>query len=197
MVTFKGWCQSFSHLSVLVSKGGAFIAISCPGNGAYCLRSQGALLGTFQWRLWLPEALGLMVSPSAEVLKSVLPGNLEKTPNCKIVAKSVPLNTTGWFFFPTWACFLSGVAEEGGRRGGAPAPSSSSPSGRGDAWHPSALRLALGSGDQEKQDGCLCHIQDIFHHKDETWEVCNLLPGIISAWVRSSKLLRWDNWQDN
>lgn len=67
----------------------------------------------------------------------------------------------------------------------------------GDAWHPSAPRLALGSSDQEKQDGCLCHIQDIFHHKDETWEVCNLLPGIISAWVCSSKLLRWDNWQDN
>lgn len=48
VLVLKGWCQSFLLLSMLVSKGGVFIAISCAGNGVYCVWSPGSLMGTFQ-----------------------------------------------------------------------------------------------------------------------------------------------------
>ena len=129
---------------------------------------------------------GVTFSRSAEICPY---GKPLKKPNCKIVAKSVPLNATGCFFFPTWAHFLSRVAEGEGERGRAHSFQVLS-LWPGDPWHPSALGLALGSSEQVEQDGCLCRVQDTFCHKDETQEVCNLPLGITSAWVHGSELLR-------
>lgn len=92
-----------------------FIPISCPGYGAYCVWSQGTLLGTFQWSLVARDTWphGVTFSRSAEIC--LYPETFKNQ-------KTLPWNTVSWACFP-------GLERE---RGNMPVPSRSSPGGQ--AW---------------------------------------------------------------
>lgn len=127
---------------------------------------------------------GVTFSRSAEICPY---GKPLKKPNCKIVAKSVPLNTMGCFFLPTWAHFLSWVAEEVEGERGCACSFQVLSQWPGDAWHPSALGLALGSSEPGKTGrgvSVVSRILSVIKMKLKRFVISHrllLLPGCMAA----------------
>lgn len=120
-----------------------FIAISCPGNGAYCVWSQGTLPMTFQWSLVARDTWphGVTFSRSAAICLSFK----ETFENQKSYLGTLEL---GLLFY----------LGDGGREHSCSFQVLSW--WPGDGWHSSALSLALWSSEQVKQDGRFCCVQD-------------------------------------
>lgn len=177
VLLLKGWCQSFSHLSVLVSKGGCFIAISCPGNGAYCVWSQGTLPGTFQWSLFARDTWphGITFSRNAEICPYQKP---LKTKKCYLRTLRVGLPFLLWRGRDGTCLLLPGVLLVA----------------RG--WMAPICPQPVVK-EQIKQDGHFCCVQDTCCCGGETQELCSLWARIACAWVQGSEQLRGDNQQDN
>lgn len=154
-----------------------FIAIFSPGNGAYCVWSQGTVSGTFQWSLVArdPWPHGITFSRSAEICpyqKSLKNQNL--TSELRV----------GFVFLP-WR----------GREGTCLFLPGSLLVARG--WvAPMCPQPGSWSSEQVEQGRHFCCVQDTACCEGETQEVCNLWAGVACVWVQGSKQLRGDDQQD-